>query len=444
MMQNNLNVLTGNLQRNLLYILIFLLPINLGKHFIFPWVYVNGLLIDYLVPTIFVQDILVTALLVLWVFNEKNRIKTNWRLNVLFLFLFAVFLSVLGSINLIVSIYAFLQVILYVFFALYIAINFDILFVSNSSANGNIEVITESILLKLRPVLYVFAVSIFFVSVLGILQWYLQSSVFNNYLFFGEQPYNLSTYAVSRESFFGRTVVPPYGTFRHPNILGGFLSIVIILLLNLLPLLKGVKRFLIFVVIFLAGVTVFLTLSWVALFSLVVGIILWVLFKTYRFNRHFGLLLLLPFVLLALNLSFFSDNYFVERPSFYRRVQLYDIAIDVFNERPLFGVGLNTSTIYSAGQFRFYDEIKHPQPIHNIFLLIFTEAGVFTLVFFLLLLLLLLYKAPVFVFIAIIQFIILGLFDHYVFTIHQTSLLFWFIVGLGLLKNSDPKLEQVR
>ena len=41
----------------LFYVLVFLLPVNLGLHFVIKDAYVWGLLIDYLVPTVFVQDI---------------------------------------------------------------------------------------------------------------------------------------------------------------------------------------------------------------------------------------------------------------------------------------------------------------------------------------------------------------------------------------------------
>ena len=45
--------------KKLFFLLILLLPLNLGKHFVIKDSYVLGLLIDYLIPTIFVQDILV-------------------------------------------------------------------------------------------------------------------------------------------------------------------------------------------------------------------------------------------------------------------------------------------------------------------------------------------------------------------------------------------------
>ena len=34
--------------------------------------------------------------------------------------------------------------------------------------------------------------------------------------------------------------------------------------------------------------------------------------------------------------------------------------------------------------------------------------------------------------VAILQLVILGSFDHYVFTIHQTLLLFWIVIGLSI------------
>ena len=48
-----------NLDKLVFYLLIIFLPINLGKHFEILDSYVWGFLSDYLIPTVYVQDILV-------------------------------------------------------------------------------------------------------------------------------------------------------------------------------------------------------------------------------------------------------------------------------------------------------------------------------------------------------------------------------------------------
>ena len=46
----------------LLYILLFLLPTQLGKHFFLPVSIINGVQIDYLSPTLYLTDILIFIL----------------------------------------------------------------------------------------------------------------------------------------------------------------------------------------------------------------------------------------------------------------------------------------------------------------------------------------------------------------------------------------------
>ncbi|MEA3355691.1 MAG: hypothetical protein U9Q63_04395, partial [Patescibacteria group bacterium] len=50
-------------QIKLFYLIIFLIPCNLSKHFILPSSYVNGILVDYLIPSIYFTDILIIILL---------------------------------------------------------------------------------------------------------------------------------------------------------------------------------------------------------------------------------------------------------------------------------------------------------------------------------------------------------------------------------------------
>jgi len=55
----------------LLYFLFFFIPIQLGRHFWFDWSYKLGVRVDYLSPTVFFTDILV--LLIIAVFMVKNQ-----------------------------------------------------------------------------------------------------------------------------------------------------------------------------------------------------------------------------------------------------------------------------------------------------------------------------------------------------------------------------------
>jgi hypothetical protein len=84
----------------LFFLLVLIIPLNVGKHVVLRESYVSGLLVDYLIPTIYVQDIVALLLLlaaVVEAFNSKKTFFASPALAVLAVFLFAVFLSALSS-----------------------------------------------------------------------------------------------------------------------------------------------------------------------------------------------------------------------------------------------------------------------------------------------------------------------------------------------------------
>jgi hypothetical protein len=169
--------------------------------------------------------------------EEISGIINIKQVPLLILFISSVFFSVLSSRNAQASFYAFLHLVLYVCFFLYVLQNFE-----HKK--------------DFSKVVKIFSLSVFLLSLLAFAQWYKQGSLFNNYLFLGEQPYSFSTYNVNRENFFGFTKIPAYGLFRHPNIFGGFLSVVLLWLLLFIPENKFVT------LTFIFGLTaLFLTLS---------------------------------------------------------------------------------------------------------------------------------------------------------------------------------------
>jgi len=109
----------------------------------------------------------------------------------------------------------------------------------------------------------------------------------------------------------------------------------------------------------------------------------------------------------------------------------------MIRDRPLFGVGFNNSVILMDSYNTDSNDISFVQPVHNIFLLVFSECGVLSFLLFCLFLILIVEKLInssyfyVF-FVSILQILILSSFDHYFITMHQTFLLLWVVLGLGL------------
>ena len=72
------------------------------------------------------------------------------------------------------------------------------------------------------------------------------------------------------------------------------------------------------------------------------------------------------------------------------------------------------------------------QPVHNIYLLIAAETGLLGLMAFLFFLYLLIKKKPrltIFC-LLLVSFLIIGLFDHFFWTLQQGQMVFWLILGI--------------
>lgn len=412
-----------NLKRILFSSIIFLIPINLGKHFITVEAYVRSRLVDYLIPTIWLIDILIFLLLLLWIIDGglKNiKKKSIFRFFVIFVAVLVP--SVLVAERLEPAIYFFLTLILRMFFMFYIS----------EECNPKTNFI---------KIVRILGLSVFLLSLLGILQWLRQGSVFNNYLYFGEQPYTSATFDVVKVNLFGRLKVPIYGTFRHPNVFAGFLSIA---LLWIYYQISSKDKSLLLKIAFTFGfLSLILTFSQVALFSFSLSILF--LFLVEKFGKKGVLASLgLTAIIFLLSLTVFvadipATSSLYKDPSFFRRANLLKSAYLMIKENFVFGVGLNNFTVMLPKFLPLTQVLVFNQPVHNIFVLLFAEAGLFTFLMFTVLLIISIravlsksYGVPAILFITILNLIILGSFDHYLLTIHQTQLMLWLTLGLSL------------
>ncbi len=418
------------LHKFLFYFFVATLPINLGKHFIGVDSYVRSRLIDYLIPTIWFQDIVLVLLLVVWLgtslkeatFVKKIKSFPYWRF--LFIFLLAFLPSVLISPRLEISLFSFLIFSLRTLLVLYVFCE-------------------VSLKKEFKTLLYIFLVQILVLAFIGIGQWVKQASLFNNYLILGEQVYNNDTFNISKVPIEGVLKIPPYGTFRHPNILGGYLSIIIFWLFFYLTFSKPVFNKALFYIVFAIGfVLLCLTFSQLALISFISGISFY--FLILKFGRK-GVLasisatfLFLAFSLLINLYSTLVPSLKIE-PSIYRRANLLNSALSMISENPYWGVGFNSFTVALQNYLPLTQVLSFNQPVHNVPLLIFAESGIFALI---LLAILSLYSfwallqqrfgLPALLFINLLQMVILSSFDHYFYTIHQTQLLYLLTLGLTL------------
>ncbi|MDG1949413.1 MAG: O-antigen ligase family protein [bacterium] len=178
-----------------------------------------------------------------------------------------------------------------------------------------------------------------------------------------------------------------HGTFPHPNIFGGWLAMGLILIAWLVRFVES--RWQLVLLLGGAGVlasTLVVTFSrsaWLGLLGafLILLVGMWIQKKKPR-KRLVALGVVGLVCVFATVLSYhdqvlarFTPSLPLETISLEERASQYEQFGDVFVERPLFGVGPNAYTFVLAQQDPGQDVWAY-QPVHNVFLLLLAELGV--------------------------------------------------------------------
>ena len=364
--------------RTLIFLIIFFLPTQLGKHFWGDFSQVGGFRIDYLSPTLYFTDILIG----LYLLHSLPGLITWLRKDprpALLLFGF-ISLNLLFSLSPIVTFFVWLRWLLY--FSLVIALNIN-------------RVTLKSVILPL-------SLSLILLVLLETLQLFFQSSVGGIFWFLGERTINQATPQVAKLIVNGRIILRPYSTFSHPNSLGGFLLLVLFLL--------GQTKSTVLKMISLVGII--LTFSKTA-------IITTLLFLAGVFKKN-RLLLILALPLIPLLITPVAD-YSV---SLSARSYLLSPTLSIIRLYPLFGVGLGG--YLPALVDNLPDNQVTPsliQPVHNLPLLLISEIGLFGvgLLLYLTLKSKILHNPSVLELLSIV--LLTGGFDHYWLTLPQNKLI---------------------
>jgi O-antigen ligase len=445
----------------LITLLFFVLPWNLGKHVELPSSFVHSILIPYLAPTMYIQDILIIFVIFLRLPDFVSALfpatgmqrgvgflrscpatvaLSGWFCRATFLFLMGAFLSIFFSERLYPSVYFFARLVTYTAFFGVVAHLFRDPFVRRWFS---VSLLVNLVLL----------------CVLGFLQFHRQASVFSNYLFFGEQPYTVYTPYIAKESFDGIAKIPPYGTFEHPNILAGYLVVSLTLSLRYLVKLKKHRLLLSGFFMLLSTSLLFLTKSYTAWVACALGFLL-VIFARFMAVRYPRSLRLVPRVFLILTLAIISlglafpfykarvaellpEDSTITTLSVDRRSALLSASYGMVAQKPFFGWGINSFTYNFEPFYIRPDAVRFLQPVHNVYALVASEVGVACAVVFAALSVCAVWatalRGGVFYSIALIQITLLSSFDHYFFTIPQTLLLLFLtlMIGLTYTKSSD-------
>lgn len=216
-----------------------------------------------------------------------------------------------------------------------------------------------------------------FQSIVGIYQFIYQKSLIG-YTLFGEIDLSLPG-AIARESFFGVLRVLPYGTLPHPNVLAGFLSVASLIAVSKLRSKRknGEKNILYFIILGLFISVIFLTRSWQAM----TGIILVFLWSSVIIRHRYKLLFCLYVIITSLYilLSTWSDYQLTSQTnnqSIIRRFKLNHAGISVLKDHVWFGTGLNQSLKPMHTTYSIIAPADFIQPIHSIYVLWLVETGI--------------------------------------------------------------------
>ncbi len=385
------------------------LPTQVGKFFWFPQSFVWGIRVDFLSFSVFLSDILI---LLLAVFSQKeshwlNRFlkKIKEKKTVASLIFILVFFNLAFSFRPLVSFFYLLRLLEFIFLVDFF-----------------------SYFCVLGDTLFFLLLANIYVSFLSWGEFLKKASLNGIFYYLGERYFNLSTPEIARFQWGDRLFLRPYSTFSHPNSLAGFLLVSSLFLWALRRKFSSKQRFWLTVGTVFSLLTVGISFSWAAYLAFLLFLILLIGQKLGRV-RAAAVFVFVSFLVFG---SFRGG--LIEERSVSERLFLAKNALQLIKERPLLGVGLGnfipaqTTLSFPRGQYNFL------QPVHNIYLLIATEAGLVGLGVFVIALLYLIklarLKSSSFLFFALCAILFLGFFDHYWLTLKQNFFLAAVIVGV--------------
>lgn len=238
-----------------------------------------------------------------------------------------------------------------------------------------------------------------------------------------------------------------YGTFPHPNVLGNFLSAVLVLAVSFFVLRENKGLTLISVPIIFLGLLVSFSRS--AWLGLVIGIawLAWIVYQKNNFTEKKTFWKIL-FVLCMSGMVFTFilkdvisprfDSVIIEKErSVIERQTTWREAISLIREHLFIGTGAGN---YTKALIQKYPNIPvyAIQPAHNIFLLVGAELGLIGLIFFLGLLYVIFAQSHQSIFFTVLLTLTPSLFiDHFFWSSHFGLFFFFLLAGLAMNRNDN-------
>lgn len=422
---------------NLLIFYFFLFCLPWQTIFIFREIKINNEKFQYGTIGIYFFEII----LFFWIFSSLYLLKkyTDKKM-LLFVLFFTIFslLSVLWSADKLFSVGAVIPLLMGIFSFL----------------------ILQKKFLRFKIFTFIFILSIFLQGILGINQFLTQSITSNKWLGISSHlawQGGTSVVETSSERF-----LRAYGGMAHPNILGGFLTIAILLAIG--AYLKSTTkeifwRYFLLISIFTNFFSLIVTFSRSAFIALLMGLLLFYIYYVYN-KKSLPTKNLLLFIALFVFIGIFFflslDNLFInrftgasrlEQKSISERTVFIQEAQKIIIQKPIFGTGLGGYTSFLIQNNNIPKEVWQIQPVHNIYFLIFAELGIIGFSFFMFIVIFVVSDFlesftkeninRVIFSIIIISLLILSIFDHWIWTTHSGIIIFWILLGFSREKTTN-------
>lgn len=415
------------LQQFFFSLLILFLPTQLGKHFWPAFSSVLGIRIDYLSPTLFLTDILVLCLFVMWVLKRfsrrllrpQNKTKQRWIVpGLLLLLLLNSTIGIWGSSLPLLSLYGVIKWIEWGFVA----------YMTTRFVNSKV---------RFERFATFFAYALFGQSILAIVQFILQHSVGGLFYFVGERTFTGDTPGIANASLHGTLVLRPYATFPHPNVLAGYLVLGMTILLCTIKMNRSIKTIGYVSALLTGTIALCITFSRIAIIVWV-GCVAYFMYSKLRHKRLDirSILLSVGSILLLLTSAFlyaplrarFVQFSFTEE-SLVVREKLTRATVFMIHDHPFFGVGIY-QFLRVLPPYIHVTSLQYLQPVHSIYLYLLAEIGFVGLSILCVFFFFTWKHASKVPRLLLVIVLFLGLFDHYFVTLQQGQLLSAVIIGL--------------
>jgi hypothetical protein len=357
-------------ERGWLVALIFLFPTHWFLQLSDADSYVQGLRVDYLILKLFVSQVLIWFLLAGWIWRERAR-WPEWKRTLLDHWMVALCVAALTATQLlsqrpIVGLWQLLSLLTAGGLAIYLW-------------HHRGWVVTQ-------PWRNAVMLALVFHSSIALGQWWLQGSVFPSYWWFGE-PRLLGQPGLATGTWQGREFLLPYGVTAHPNVLAGSFVFYLVVLFRSATKTPRFWQGLKWLSIGLGLLTLGFTQSVTAFIGVSAGFT-WHVFSHTAFGRALLAKLdlkktlmiggaLAALLLVAAPLLFTAiTTSAATSPSVTRRLWLADAAWRMWQDNPLFGVGLQQFTVHVEQFSQNREVVRFVQPVHHGGLLWLSELGI--------------------------------------------------------------------